>query len=477
MQYKCVRLTIEILNLNKYRQLTIVIICCLTIIACTTLSAPQEIKNRLITPKNWQSSTHSEAVKDNWVSSFDSAQLLDFVNSAIENNLMLKQQEQDVQIKKQQLIIAGSGMWPNSDLSITQSRGLPIRGAKVTNNASIELSLSYEVDLWGKLSAAEQQSHYDFLASQSRFEYQKLQLAANTSLAWIKVIEEKQHLRVLNSRLKATAENLSNIESGYRRGIISSLDVYLARNELNSERAGVSAQQTAITKSIRNLERILGKYPTGILTTATEFPDLPTPTSNGLPSDLIDRHPELVSSWSNLLARNAALAFAHRQRLPSLNLSATLTDKGELASNLLSGKTLGWSLLASITSPIFDAGKLKANEEVARLQLKQSEYGFLDVVYTTFNAVENALTQEQSLQTQLSDIQFAEQNAQLSAKLAFEQYQKGLTPYITVILAQRQYFQAKTSTTKTYSQLLSNRVQLHLALGGNFALDKFPEGQ
>jgi outer membrane protein TolC len=265
-------------------------------------------------------------------------------------------------------------------------------------------------------------------------------------------------------------QNLDIIESGYQQGLNGALDVYLSRNELNTELSNLAEQQATKIQSLRALERLIGRYPDASLTSEQlELPLLDTDIPLGIPSDIISRKPELLASWYQVLAQDAALAFAHKQRFPSINLSASISDNGDQLSDLLSGSSLAWSLIGGLTAPLFRAGDLKANEEIARLQLKQQEQAYLDTMYNAFLDVENAVTTETSLNQRYQTTLAAQKNAEAAEMLAFEQYQRGLVTYTTVLEAQDRSFDAQSTLIRIKNQLLANRVDLHVALGGDFA--------
>lgn len=152
-----------------------------------------------------------------------------------------------------------------------------------------------------------------------------------------------------------------------------------------------------MTQAARSLERLLGEYPKGLIAANNDLPVINDDIPLGLPSELITRKPALRASWYQLLASDASLAYAHKQRFPSLNLAAGLSDSTNRVSDLFSASSLAWSLIGSISAPIFDAGRLAANEEIASLQTQKQEQAYLQSLYDAFGDVENAITQQQSL--------------------------------------------------------------------------------
>lgn len=259
------------------------------------------------------------------------------------------------------------------------------------------------------------------------------------------------------------------IEAGYRSGLSAALDVYLTRNDLNSELTKVLEQEVVKTRLIRELEKLVGEYPKGELMINANLPLLSHGIPVGLPSELISRKPELKASWYQLLSQDAGVAYAHKQRFPSVVLSGYLGSTNADIGDLISTSSLAWSLIGSISAPIFNAGRLKANEEKARFELKQSEQLYLDTLYSAFADVENAITTEKSLTRRYDTMLTAQDNAKIAATLSFEQYQSGLVSYTTVLDAQKRSFDAQATLIKIKNQLIANRIKLHFSLGGDFS--------
>ena len=423
-------------------------------------------------PEQWSSDLLTTQVKDNWFNQLQNEQIYQLVDIALNNNFTLKQQAFEISIKQQQLTIAGSDLWPSLDLSLSNSRrktATDENPATYGNSSTLGLNLQYELDLWGKLSDADRQANLELMAQQATFEQAKQELVGDVIKAWFAVIEANKLLDLYQQRTKNTQQNLLIIESGYQQGLNSALDVYLTRNEVNNELSRTSEQEANKTIAIRQLEQLLGQYPEGKLFVNAELPLLGAEIPLGLPSALVSRKPSLKASWYNLLAKDASLAYAHKQRFPSVSITASLTDNTQDISDLLSTSSLGWSLLGNIAMPIFNAGKLKANEEKTRLLLKQTEQAYLSTLYDAFSDVENSVTYEQSLKERYQMMIKAQENAIAAENLSFEQYQSGLVEYTTVLDAQSRSYDAQSTVIQIKNQLIANRVNLHIALGGDFS--------
>lgn len=441
---------------------------------CASTSQVDETLRVADVPQQWTFNKTEPVIIDNWLTILNQPALEQLVSEATLNNQTLRQSAYDLEITAQQLIQADADFWPTLDLTTSTGRSKSISDgtSSISNSSSLELEAGYEVDIWGKLSAAQQQANLTYLATQAQYEQEQQALVAQVTTAWFDLITATQLYQLSLDIVENTQQNLEIIESGYRQGLNSALDVYLSRNELNSEISNSAQQHDEMLQAARALERILGRYPSAKIiekVAQTTLPLLDNDIPLGLPSDIITRKPELIASWYQVLAQDAALAYAHKQRFPSINLTASVSDSADELSDLLSGSSLAWSLLGNLTAPLFRAGDLKANEEIERLQLKQQEQAYLDTLYSAFVDVENAISSEKSLKQQYAATVAAQQNAQAAETLSFEQYQKGLVTYTTVLEAQGRSFDAQSALIQLKNQLLANRVDLYIALGGSFA--------
>ncbi|MDO6693090.1 TolC family protein [Aliiglaciecola sp. 3_MG-2023] len=419
-------------------------------------------------PEEWQFQHNAKQVDDNWLANFtsksDNQHLTVLLNEAIEANQSIRSQAYLLDIAQQNLIIAKSNFWPSLDASFDASRS-----SSSGNSFSLEAQLSYELDIWGALSDAERQAKLSYLQTKAELEEARLQLAGDVIIAYANASRAFQRTELAAQQVQNSSNSLDIIERGYQAGLNESLDVYLARNELNSDKSTLATNQQTLLESVRALERLLGRYPNGQLEVAQvlNLPDVDVAV--GLPSELVTRKPALQASWLELMAQDAALAIAHKARFPSVNLAASGGPSSDSLSDLLS-TSAAWSLVGGISAPIFNAGKLKANEEIELLTLKRLEESYLDTVLNALLEVENTLSAEASLIERYEATVKAEENAKFANKLSFEQYQAGLVTYTTVLEAQARLIAAQNNLIDIKTDLIANRVQLHVALGGGINL-------
>lgn len=453
---------------NKY---TLAALICAAIFTsgCAQQSAISIEQSPTTVPKSWsQSDKIALSKSDNaWLTELVNEPLASALGQAIEQNYSLQQQYLALQAFQQNAVISGATLWPELDLSFSNTRRKNANESLTTNHG-LNLGLRYELDIWGKLSANDQQVNLQLASQVAQFQQSQTNLIGDVILAWFQAAQARQLLQLSEKRYHNSQQNLAIIESGYESGLNAALDVYLSRNQVATEQARLASQRTALSLAVRNLELLLGRYPAGLLAQNDSLlPTLTSGISASLPSEVIANKAELRASWLALLAKDAGLAYAHKQRFPSLAISANLAKGNNDLSDLLSASTT-WSLVGNVTQPIFNAGRLKANEQRARLETKQAEQAYLGAVNAAFAAVESGLTKSQNLALNAQANQQAAENAVLAQQLSFEQYLKGLVTYTTVLDAQTRAFNAQSALIQAQYQLLENRVQLHIALGGDF---------
>jgi NodT family efflux transporter outer membrane factor (OMF) lipoprotein len=441
------------------------------IAACThSAITPQALEPQI--PDEWQRGGSAGESAFNWLESFDDPLLTSLVAEAVENNYVLQQERARLYQADQAVIVTRANRFPTLDVSLDgQRRGFENNiGARAPTQAvSASVAARWEVDLWGKLSKAQQSAQLQYAAQLARVESAERDLAAATAAAFFDVLEAKQLLEVTGRRLDSTIVTQDIVENGYRQGLNEALDLYLAKNQVERQQAGYAQQEQTLAEAIAELQLALARYPDGHMIVEQELPVITDAIPAGLPSELLMRRRDLQEAWLNLLAADASLAAAHKDRFPSLSLVASDGGTTVAFADLLNGEGSVWSFSAGITQPIFNAGRLQAIEEQARAQVRLAEQQYLERIYGAFANVENAISRSISLQERYESFLEAEKNSSAALTLALQQYQRGLISYTTVLESQRQAFDAESTVVELKNQLLQNRIGLYLALGGEYS--------
>lgn len=462
-------------NKQKLNLPTVFTLCSVSLflVSCTSTSGRTDASSDIVYPQHWQSIKSGESENkqsnDNWITTFNDPQLVALVQQAIKQNRTLKTQKITMELAEQKALASGASRLPELTLNQGNSRRKTVSSDDVqyTNSADVELELSLEVDLWGKLSDQQNQATLNFAAAKSTYEHQKNTLVAEVASAWFDVISAQELLNLYQERAKNLANNLDMIQASYRLGLNEALDVYLTQNDVSQEAARVAQQQQVLSTAKRQLELLIGEYPDGDLISNVELPVLNQEIFLGAPAQLLTQRHDILTSWYQLLALDAGLAVAHKQRFPKISLFASTGDSSDELQNLLDGGSLAWSLIGNLTLPLFDGGRLASLEEQARLAVQQQEQYYLNDLYQAFADVENYIANSKALKERYQHLTLAGQNALTAEKLSFDQYMRGLVSYTTVLESQRRAFDAQNSLIQLTNQMLQNRISLFVSLGGS----------
>ena len=452
----------------------IALVVCVTSLGCATNRTPHQLAEGLAPPA-WPTQTAPDGagaiepadIPTSWLDTFDSAALRDFVDQVLAQNLALQQQAAQVASLAERVTITRANRLPSLSLSLNGQRSRLQPSATVTENYSVSAALSQELDIWGALSDSQRAAQLDLQAAQLRYLQAQRQTAADAVTATFDAISAEQLRQLFSQRLVTLSNSLDIIQRGYRSGLNEALDVYLAQTSLQQERARVASQSQASFTARTNLQLLLAQYPDARISTAPQLPQLGPVPGLGLPSSILTRRPDIQAAWLDLLSADANLAVAHKNRFPSLTLSASGSDTERSISQLLDGGQLAWSVAASLFQPLYQGGRLRSLERQAQLAVAQSEAAYLEVVYRAFAQVQNEINNAVQLADQLAALELAEVNAANALSLATDQYQRGLVNYATVLESQRRAFDTQTSVIQLKNQQLASRVRLFLALGGD----------
>ncbi|MCL6416151.1 efflux transporter outer membrane subunit [Aestuariirhabdus sp. Z084] len=458
--------------MHRFVQSSLIIFSALLLSACSTIES-RVPRSEPIIPGQWSADELQQQMdREPWLSSFSNEQLTLLVEEAIVANYSLRAAQARSEAALAQARIAGADRYPelNAVFDAARQRQNPGGNSVISNNFDASLEASWEVDLWGKLDARTQAALNDYLSSQADFEQARFQLAADVASAWFDVSEARMQLELVEQRLQNQSNNLEIIRQNYLNGLNDSLDLYLGRADLEADRSRLQSSRQALQQSIRELEILLGRYPATELEAPASVPTLTEPPPAGIPSELLQRRQDVISARLSLRAADFRAEEAHYNRYPRLRLTARGGSSSDELDDLMRSDYLAWSLLGGLAAPLFDAGRLEASELQARAQAREAEAGYSSTLQQAFAEVEQALNNEGLLLEQQRALKNAASDSINAEKLAFENYRSGLVEYITVLESQRRSFDAQSSEIEVRNRLLQNRINLYLALGGDFAL-------
>ncbi len=428
-----------------------------------------------------------------WVENFEDSNLTAFVNSVIENNKDLKAAQSRIEIAAANARIVGADIYPQLNGGLNGGRssqnfiGLPLPGStpgsifsSQSNQFGLALDMTWEIDLWGRIRAAESAAVADFEASQFDRATAELSLAGQAAKAWFALAEARDQIALTRSSMKIFSETEALIRSRYEHGIEENgrnfaSELLLAESDVARAEENLSSEQDLAERTSRQLEVLAGKYPAGRAGTSARLSPLPPPVPADLPATLLDRRPDLAVAERRIAAADERLLEAKRSLLPALSLTGSYGTSSSDISNILDGGFSVWSIAGNMAQPILQGGRLRANisRKDAELQLAATE--FEQVALTAFSEVENALASERYLRKRIQALEKSVRLTGAAYDRSREEFEKGTGDILTVLSSQERAFTTRSQLLTVRRLQLDNRVDLYLALGGSFRPYEAPE--
>ena len=416
---------------------------------------------------------------DQWWRVFNDPELNQLVDEVLKNNLDIKIATAAVLEVRAQLVSTRADRLPNLNLEGEgQRRQRPIIGfapgksfTTTTDIYTLSLPASFEIDLWGRLARAEEAARANLLEAEENRRTVAQTVVAEAITLYLQMESFERATEIAARLVESFRRSLTLVESRYKRGLTSVLDVRQARRVLAGAEATLPSLRQDLGVTQQALAVLLGRYP------ETRPPRLQPedyykrldPVPPGLPSELLLRRPDIRAAESQLVALNALVGVAKASRFPRIVLTGTYGYSSEDLDRLFRPENELWSIALGIAQPLFDAGKLQAGQRAAEARYQQGVVAYAKTVLTAFAEVEGTfLTREEQLKRRDYIVRFLHE-AREAQRIAESRYEKGLVDFLTVLDTQRTRFQGESDLVGVDFVLLNNRVNLHRALGGGWA--------
>lgn len=386
-------------------------------------------------------------------------ELTALVEQGLANNPNLQQTALALQIAYAQRGITASSRIPQVNASFGGSKD---EGQSDSFNA--DLSVSWELDLWQKLTDEVGAADADIATSRANFQGARDLLAANIMRSWLQIQLQQQLLEIETERLVVLENNESFVLQRYRTGLGELKDLDSARSSSATTRATLAEYQETLAKNKRSLWVLLGQNTQATqLNMLSATPSVIQPLAQ-LPSQDLAGRPDLKSAYNKITAEQYRVNVAYKALLPSISLTTSLKDVASSPSSALFASP-AWSLLGQISAPLFQGGKLREQIKVAELTAEQAFWAYQETLVNAVAEVENSLGQEQALTRQQQHLSDALASAQRSEENYKQKYRQGLVNILDLLSVQQQTFDLQAQLTQITFNRLTNRVDLGLALG------------
>jgi NodT family efflux transporter outer membrane factor (OMF) lipoprotein len=428
-----------------------------------------------------------------WWKSFEDATLTSLVERAVGANPDLRQAKARIRQARAVRQVASSGLWPTLDASGSYRRtgsgaassggggttgGTSTIGASPTGSGGTSANLfqtgldaAWELDIFGGIRRNIEASEADIQAALEDRRDVMVSLAAEVGNHYINLRGLQQQIAIAGRNLEAQQRAARITKKRFEAGFISGLDVANANAQVATTESQIPVLESLAQQEIYSLSVLLGREPNALaleLATETPIPLTPPEVPVGLPSDLLRRRPDVRRAESQLHAATARIGVATADLFPRFSLTGSLSLRASGLVSLWNWSNSFWSMGPSVSWPVFDAGRIRANIAVQDALQEQALIAYERAVLTALKDVETALVayaKEQEHRRALADAVTANRKA---VDLAMLLYVQGKTDFLNVVSAQRALYVSEDAWVQSSRTVATNLIALYKALGGGW---------
>lgn len=417
-------------------------------------------------PHTWSTMSDSREVQAGWIETFKDELLNSLVLEAQQHNREIQNLaatiDQSMALARQ----AGAVLLPSINLDASSTR--QSQGDFITETNAASVQISWELDLWGRIRSERNAALADTQAVIADYRFAQYSLAASVARAYFAAIDAQIQMNIVQQS-KANLQRIYDlVELQVREGIASQQDLAVSRSDLASVRSRLAEAEGAKRDALRALELLLGRYPSADLKVRQSLPDIPVQPTAGLPSDLLERRPDLIAAERRVAAAFQRLNAAKAARLPRISLSSSFGGVSSELSSLLEPANRTWSTGGSLLAPIFQGGALKAQVDQANAEQKSAIAAYGQTALNAFNDVETSLDAGGVLLRQETELQEALAAANKAYRIAKFRFDEGDMDLFDLLSIEQRTFDRRVELTSIQHALLEQRVKLFLALGGSW---------
>jgi multidrug efflux system outer membrane protein len=418
--------------------------------------------------------TQAPAVQSAWWTLYDDPLLDDLLAKALTNNVDVRAAVARVEEADATLREVNAALFPAINLGGHASRtrsnpALETAGsAALHNDYLLAFSTSYEIDFWGALRRAAEAARAQALATRYAKDVVSLTLAGVTAQTYFSIRSFDAQIIATRETLRTREESLSLVTRRARGGVASDLDVAQAEGLRTQAAAQLKELIRLRTVAVHLLGALTGVLDLRIAEAGLDRIPVPPQPPAGLPSNLLERRPDVRQAEQNLVAANAQIGVAIAATLPTISLTGAFGGESASLSNLLNSGSRIWSAALGLAAPIFDAGRSRAAVEVQEATRREVLAGYEKTIQTAFREVSDALINVQQTGAAEIDYRARVAAARNALRLANRRYEAGLSQYLDVLDAQRTVNDAELAQIVNRQAQLAASVDLMKALGGGW---------
>ena len=417
-----------------------------------------------------------------WWAGFGDPVLAALVEEALRNNLDIRIAAARVDQYLGMLVVTRSVLYPQ----VGVSPGLPVQAARqrlshqssfapIPNEVDTEfafyqaaLSASWELDLWGKVRRQAESDRATVFASEESRRGVVLSVAAATASGYIALRDLDRRLLISRDTARSRGDAFELFRKRFAGGVVSQVEVAQAEAQYEVALSVIPDYESKIAQQETALSLLLARNPGPIERGKTIDELLPIPVPTGLPSELLERRPDIRQAEQQLIAANAQIGAAKALYFPSISLTGLFGATSTSLSNLFSGPARTWTYAATLAAPIFNAGQIAGQVRQAEALQQQALATYRRTIQAAFGDVENALIEAQK-SAQMRDQLKRTVTAQSEyARLARLRYDNGYTSYLEVLDAERSLFEQQLNYASSQDAALAAQIAIYKAMGGGW---------
>lgn len=440
---------------------------------------PDYVKPRVDTPAafRYEDKEAQDTANTQWWNQFGDPVLDDLIAQALANNKNVMIAAANIEQAAAVLTQTRSPLYPQvgygggaerqrfSDQAATP---LPPGTANPQNNYQVLANASWEIDLWGRIRRLTQAAQANVLATQEARRGVILSLVGSVASSYLQLRALDEQLVVSKRTLATYAESVRIFELRFKHGQVSQMNVEQARSQYETAAAQIPQIQLQIAQTENAISILLGNNP-GPIPRGKPITELALPVvPAGLPSQILERRPDIAQAEQNLIAANAQIGAAKALYYPTISLTGLFGTASADLSDLFKGNARVWSFGGSITGPIFTGGNIRAQVAQAEAANKANLLAYQLAIQNAFSDVENSLVSRQQFTEQLAAQQRLVQALREYARLAQKQFDAGYESYTTVLQAEQQLFPAELTYVQVRASLYSSLVSIYQSMGGGW---------
>jgi multidrug efflux system outer membrane protein len=426
---------------------------------------------------------------DKWWTEFGDPVTADLVELALRNNHDLKAAAARVLQAEAALAEARGRQLPDVSFGINRDRSKrsfnlgagPFGGGRfsvMSTTWSQGLTVNYILDIFGKLRHAERAAWADMLTVQANEQALVNSVIAAVINARISIATIQRRLAIAKANTASRRDTLEIVERRYGKGLVGPVDVRLARENLEAALALEPSIELSLATAHHALDVLVARAPGTSEFLPKTLPDLPDlePVPIGLPAALLDRRPDVRASEMALVGGNELIGVSIAQLFPDLTLTATYGGSGDRWRDIWEHYAETYSLLTQMVQPVFRGGQIRARIEMAKARYEELASNYAGTVLIAMREVEDALVGETMLSEQLEHVRLRLKEATAAEELSRQRYQRGVETILTVLESERRRRTAEEQLALLKGQIWTTRVNLFLALGGDWDYEEEQEG-